>query len=54
VPKFVLEFRDETSWALLPIPDGQASVDKLWHRTTPHELVEMLESEGAFKTESNL
>jgi hypothetical protein len=46
LPKFVLEFRDETSWALLPIPDRQASLDKGWHRTTPNELVEILESSG--------
>jgi hypothetical protein len=52
LPQFVLEFRDETSWALLPIPDRQASVDKGWHRTTPNELVEILESAGAIKTES--
>jgi len=52
LPHFVLEFRDETSWALLPIPDRQASVDKGWHRTTPHELVEILDSAGAIKTES--
>jgi hypothetical protein len=53
LPQFVLEFRDETSWALLPVPDRQASVDKRWHRVTPHEL-ELLRSAGAFKTESNL
>jgi hypothetical protein len=53
LPQFVLEFRDETSWALLPIPDRQASVDKGWHRTTPHELVEILASAGAIRTESN-
>jgi hypothetical protein len=52
--QFVLEFRDETSWDLLPIPHRQASVDKGWHRTTPNELVEILQSAGAFKTESNL
>jgi hypothetical protein len=51
LPQFVLEFRDETSWALLPIPDRQASVDKGWHRTTPHELVEILQSEGLISTE---
>jgi len=52
LPQFVLEFRDETSWALLPIPDRQASVDKGWHRSTPQELVEILASAGAIKTES--
>src|ERR1700730_14193786 len=40
--KFVLEFRDETSWGLLPIPDRQASVDKGWHETTTNELIEIL------------
>jgi hypothetical protein len=50
LPHSVLEFRDETSWALLPIPDRQASVDKGWHRTTPHELAEILESEGLIAT----
>lgn len=50
LPQFILEFRDETSWALLPIPDRQASVDKGWHRTTPQELVEILESEGLIST----
>ena len=52
LPQFVLEFRDETSWALLPSPDRQASVDMGWHRTTPTELVEILQSAGAIKTES--
>jgi hypothetical protein len=33
--QFVLEYRDETSWALLPIPMRQASEDKGWCRTTP-------------------
>jgi hypothetical protein len=54
LPQFVLEFRDETSWALLPIPDRQASVDKGWHRVNPNELVEILESAGVIKIESNL
>ncbi|SRR6266496_808450 len=47
LPQFVLEFRDETSWALLPMPMRQASTDKGWHRTTPNELVEVLQSAGA-------
>jgi len=52
LPQFVLEFRDETSWALLPQAERWASVDKGWNRVTPQELVEILESEGAIKTES--
>jgi hypothetical protein len=50
--QFVLEFRDETSWALLPIPMRQASVDKGWQQVTPQELVEILQSSGVIKTES--
>ena len=51
LPQFILEFRGDTSWALLPIPDRQASVDKGWHETTPNELVEILESEGLISAE---
>jgi hypothetical protein len=46
LPQFMLEYRDETSWALLPIPIRQASEDKGWNRVTPEELVEILESAG--------
>lgn len=52
LPQFILEFRDETSWALLPIPMRQASQDKGWARVTPQELVEILESAGVIETES--
>jgi hypothetical protein len=34
LPQFVLEFRDETSWALLPQAERHASVDKGWQRVT--------------------
>jgi len=44
-PQFVLEFRDETSWSLLPQAERWASVDKGWNRVTPQELVGILESE---------
>jgi hypothetical protein len=49
LPQFVLEFRDETSWVLLPIPMRQASQDKGWQRVIPQELVEILESAGTIK-----
>ena len=49
LPQFILEFRDETSWALLPQAERWASVDKGWQRVTPHELVEILESAGVIK-----
>jgi hypothetical protein len=46
LPHFVLEFRDETSWALLPQAERWASKDKGWNRVTPQELVAILESAG--------
>jgi hypothetical protein len=51
LPQFILDFRDETSWALLPQAERWASVDKGWQRVTPQELVEILESAGAIKRE---
>ncbi len=42
----ILEYRDETSWALLPIGVRQSSTDKGWNRTTPHELIEVLRFVG--------
>jgi hypothetical protein len=51
LPQFVLELRDETSWALLPIPMRHASQDKGWNRVTPQELVEILESAGVITCE---
>jgi hypothetical protein len=38
----ILEYRDETSWAMLPICMRQESIDKGWYRTTPQELIEVL------------
>jgi hypothetical protein len=51
LPQFVLELRDETSWALLPQAERWASNDKGWHRVTPQELVEILESAGVITCE---
>jgi hypothetical protein len=51
LPHFVLEFRDETSWAILPQAERWASQDKGWNRVTPQELVEILESAGAITCE---
>jgi hypothetical protein len=51
LPQFILEFRDETSWVLLPQAERWASVDKGWQRVTPQELVEILELAGAIKGE---
>jgi len=49
LPQFILEMRDETSWALLTPEMQQASVDKGWRRTTPRELVEVLWAAGVLK-----
>lgn len=48
-PAMVLEYRDETAWALLPMEMCQASVDKGWNRTTPQELIGILWSSGVLK-----
>jgi hypothetical protein len=53
LPQFILELRDETLWALLPQAERWASVDKGWNRVTPQQLVTILESVGAIKTESD-
>jgi hypothetical protein len=41
-PDFVLEYRDETSWQLLPLDLRRASTDKGWNRATPRELIGIL------------
>lgn len=46
LPKFKLEYRDETAWALLPIEVRRASIDKGWNVTNPKELIGILFFEG--------
>lgn len=46
LPQFVLEYRDETSWALIPLEIRRTMRDKGWNRVTPLELVGILQSEG--------
>lgn len=48
-PDMVLEYRDETAWALLPMEMCQASVDKGWNRATPRELIRILWNAGVLK-----
>jgi len=48
-PDFVLEYRDETAWELLPLDLRRASVDKCWNRTTPQELIGILWVAGVVK-----
>jgi len=45
----VLEYRDETAWALLPGEVCQASTDKGWNRATPQELIGILWIAGVLK-----
>jgi len=49
LPQFILEYRDETSWALLPVAERRSSMDKGWKRVTPQELVAILQSAGVIK-----
>jgi hypothetical protein len=46
LPKFVLEYRDETAWALLPSTEKRASKDKGWKTVIPQELLRVLETAG--------
>jgi hypothetical protein len=48
-PDMVLEWRDETAWALLPLEMCQQSVDKGWNRATPQELVGILWNTGVLQ-----
>jgi hypothetical protein len=48
-PDLILEYRDETAWALLPIEFCQTSQDKGWNRATPQELIGVLWVAGVLK-----
>ncbi|MGO9516007.1 MAG: hypothetical protein ACLPND_03090 [Candidatus Korobacteraceae bacterium] len=48
-PDFVLEYRDEASWGLVPLELRRASTDKGWNRTTPQELIGVLLVAGVIK-----
>jgi len=47
LPQFVLEYRDETSWDLIPLELRLTMEDRGWNRVTPVELVGILESADA-------
>lgn len=51
-PDLVLEYRDETAWALVPMEMCQASVDKGWNRATPQELIGVLWNSGCLSKPS--
>jgi hypothetical protein len=46
---FVMEFRDETAWALLPVELRRESTDKGWCKTTPREFIEILCAAGVIR-----
>jgi len=48
-PDMLLEYRDETAWALLPLEMRRESTDKGWNRTTPQELLGVLWVVGVLK-----
>jgi len=46
---WILDYRDETSWQLLPLAMRKASKDKGWCRTTPRELIGILWVSGVLE-----
>lgn len=49
LPKFVVEYRDEDAWALIPDDMRQASADKGWNTTTAEGLIRVLWYAGVLK-----
>jgi hypothetical protein len=49
LPQFILEYRDEAAWDLIPLEICRTMKDKGWNRVTPQELIAILESEGAIQ-----
>jgi hypothetical protein len=49
LPKFVVEYRDEDAWALIPDEMRQASTDKGWNTTTAEGLIRVLWYAGVLK-----
>ena len=49
LPHFIVEYRDETAWALIPLEICRTMKDKGWNRVTPQELVGILRAAGAIQ-----
>jgi hypothetical protein len=49
LPKFVVEYRDEDAWELVPDDMRQASTDKGWNTTTAEGLIKVLWYAGVLK-----
>jgi len=48
-PDMVLQYRDETAWALLPTEVRHTSIDKGWSACEPQELIGILWTSGVLK-----
>jgi len=48
-PGMVLEYRDETAWALLSDEMKRLSIDKGWNACTPEELIGILWNAGVLQ-----
>jgi hypothetical protein len=48
-PDYILEWRDETAWQLLPVELCRESKTKGWNRTPPRELIGVLWVAGVIK-----
>ena len=46
LPHFVLEYRNETSWALIPVLERRMSKDKGWCTVSPRNLLKVLQAAG--------
>jgi len=51
LPKFMLEFRNETAWALTPVTDRCTSKDQGWKKVTTQELLAVLQAAGIIRCE---
>jgi hypothetical protein len=49
IPKFIVEYRDEDAWELVPDDMRQASTDKGWNTTTAEGLIRVLWYAGVLK-----
>jgi hypothetical protein len=49
LPQFILEYRDETAWDLIPLEVSRTMKDRGWNRVTPLELVTILRAAGAIQ-----
>jgi len=49
LPKFFLQYRNETEWQMSPLSERRVSKDKGWKTVTPDELLVILRESGAIQ-----